>query len=303
MKKSIDTLNFMASYSIKELENLSGIKAHTIRIWEKRYSIIKPARTDTNIRCYCDNDLKSLLNIAILNRYGMRISDISKLSDSEITEKVINVSSDSSNAENNIENLIVAMVEMDEYKFDRILSRYIMHEGFENSVIRVIFPFFEKIGLLWQTGSINPAHEHFVSNLFRQKLMVAIDNIVVTESQAAKKFLLFLPEAEYHELALLFYNYLIKKSGKLVYYLGSSVPFEDVVETSKMVNPDFLFTSLTSSLNKNEVIKYLNNLAQTFPFQKIFVTGLQIKENFTELPSNVLKVSSPLDFVETLKNL
>ncbi len=292
----------MASYSIKELENLSGIKAHTIRIWEKRYGIIKPARTDTNIRYYCDNDLKRLLNIAILNRYGMRISDISKLSDSELTEKVINVSSDSSNAESNIENLIVAMVEMDEYKFNRILSRYIMHEGFENSVIRVIFPFFEKIGLLWQTGSINPAHEHFVSNLFRQKLMVAIDNIVVTESQTAKKFLLFLPEAEYHELALLFYNYLIKKSGKIVYYLGSSVPFEDVVETSKMVNPDFLFTSLTSSLNKKEVIEYLNKLSQTFPFQKIFVTGLQIKENFTELPSNVLKVSSPLDLVETLKN-
>ncbi len=302
MKKSLDTLNFMASYSIKELENLSGIKAHTIRIWEKRYGIIKPARTDTNIRCYCDNDLKSLLNIAILNRYGMRISDISKLSDSEITEKVINISSDSSNAENNIENLIVAMVEMDEYKFDRILSRHIMHEGFENSVIKVIFPFFEKIGLLWQTGSINPAHEHFVSNLFRQKLMVAIDNIVVTESLTAQKFLLFLPEAEYHELALLFYNYLIKKSGRLVYYLGSSVPFEDVVETSKMVNPDFLFTSLTSSLNKNDVIEYLNNLSQTFPFQKIFVTGLQIKENFTELPSNVLKVSSPLDLVETLKS-
>ncbi len=293
----------MASYSIKELENLSGIKAHTIRIWEKRYGIIKPARTDTNIRCYCDNDLKRLLNIAILNRYGMRISDISKLSDSEITEKVINISSDSSNAENNIENLIVAMVEMDEYKFDRILSRYIMHEGFENSVIRVIFPFFEKIGLLWQTGSINPAHEHFVSNLFRQKLMVAIDNIVVTESLTAKKFLLFLPEAEYHELALLFYNYLIKKSGKLVYYLGSSVPFVDVVETSKMVNPDFLFTSLTSSLNKNDVIEYLNKLSQTFSFQKIFVTGLQIKENFMHLPSNVLKVSSPLDLVETLRNL
>ncbi len=111
MKKSLDTLNFMASYSIKELENLSGIKAHTIRIWEKRYGIIKPARTDTNIRYYCDNDLKRLLNIAILNRYGMRISDISKLSDSEMTEKVINVSSDSSNAESNIENLIVAMVE------------------------------------------------------------------------------------------------------------------------------------------------------------------------------------------------
>lgn len=292
----------MASYSIKELENLSGIKAHTIRIWEKRYGIIKPARTDTNIRLYCDSDLKRLLNIAILNRFGMRISNISKLSDIEISEKVIHASSDSSNAESNVENLVMAMVEMDEYKFDRILSRYIMHEGFENSVIKVIFPFFEKIGLLWQTGSINPAHEHFVSNLFRQKLMVAIDNIVVPENNAVKKFILFLPEGEYHELALLFYNYIIKKSGKLVYYLGSSVPFEDVVETSKMINSDFLFTCLTSSLNKDETIDYINNISQAFPFQKIFVTGMQIKENFTDLPSNVHKVSSPLDFTEILKD-
>ncbi|PLX22678.1 MAG: helix-turn-helix-type transcriptional regulator [Marinilabiliales bacterium] len=293
----------MASYSIKELENLSGIKAHTIRIWEKRYGIIKPARTDTNIRFYCDDDLKRLLNIAILNRHGMRISDISKLSDPEMSEKVINVSSDSSNAESSIENLIIAMVEMDEYKFDRILSRYIMHEGFENTVIRVIFPFFQKIGLLWQTGSINPAHEHFVSNLFKQKLMVAIDNIVVPEHQSVKKFILFLPEGEYHDLALLFYNYLIKKSGKLVYYLGSSVPFNDVLETSKMVEADYLFTSLTSSLNKDDLVDYLANLSEKFPFQKIFVTGLLVKENILRFPSNVEKVSSPLDFVEVLKNL
>jgi len=292
----------MASYSIKELENLSGIKAHTIRIWEKRYGIIKPARTDTNIRYYCDSDLKRLLNIAMLNRVGIRISDISKLSDTEMTEKVLSVSGDSTSSESNIENLIIAMVEMDEYKFDKILSRYIMHEGFENTVIRVIFPFFEKIGLLWQTGSINPAHEHFVSNLFRQKLMVAIDNIVVPDSQAAQKFIMFLPEGEYHELALLFYNYLIKKSGKLVYYLGSSIPFDDVLETSKMVNPNYLFTSLTSSLNMEEVSDYLKQLSESFPFQKIFVTGLQIKENNFDLPSNVLKVSSPLHLKEVLNN-
>ncbi len=292
----------MASYSIKELENLSGIKAHTIRIWEKRYGIIKPARTDTNIRYYSDSDLKRLLNIALLNRVGIRISEISKLSGQEMIDKVMSVSSDSTSSESNIENLIFAMVEMDEYKFDQILSRYIMNEGFENTVIKVIFPFFEKIGLLWQTGSINPAHEHFVSNLFRQKLMVAIDNVVVSESQTVRKFVMFLPEGEYHELALLFYNYLIKKSGRIVYYLGSSMPFNDVLETSKMVNPDYLFTSLTSSLNMDEVSNYLNNLSESFPFQKIFVTGLQIKENNIDLPSNVLKVSSPLHFKEILNN-
>jgi DNA-binding transcriptional MerR regulator len=294
---------FMASYSIKELENLSGIKAHTIRIWEKRYGIIKPARTDTNIRYYCDSDLKRLLNIAILNRHGMRISEISKLSDQEMSEKVMGASSDFSNAESNIENMIIAMVELDEYKFDKILSRFIMHEGFENAVVKVIFPFFEKIGLLWQTGSINPAHEHFVSNLFRQKLMVAIDNIVVPDSKENKKFILFLPEGEYHELALLFYNYLIKKSGKSVYYLGSSVPFNDVVETVKMVEPDYLFTAITSSLNKIEVDQYIHDLSKAFKNQKIFVTGLQIKDNNIDYPKNVIKVSSPKDFADTLKSV
>ena len=133
--------------------------------------------------------------------------------------------------------------------------------------------------------------------------MVAIDNIVVPEQQFTKKFILFLPEGEYHELALLFYNYLIKKSGKLVYYLGSSIPFNDVLETTKMVEADYLFTALTSSLNKEELVGYLNNLSDKFSIQKIFVTGLQVKENIVRFPSNVLKVSSPIDFAEMLKNL
>jgi DNA-binding transcriptional MerR regulator len=293
----------MASYSIKELENLSGIKAHTIRIWEKRYNLIAPSRTETNIRYYCDKDLKRLLNIAILNRQGIRISEIAKLSDEELSERVVNLTLDSGDAAHNIEQLVIAMVDMSEVKFDRILSRYIMHEGFENAVINVIFPCFERIGILWQTGIINPAHEHFVSNLFRQKLMVAIDNIMVTESPKAKKFILFLPEGEYHELGLLFYNYLIRKSGQIVYYLGSSVPFNDVVETGKMVNPDYLFTTITALLSKDETIKYLRNLSKAFPLQKIFVTGQHIDQILMQPLSNVIKIMSPHDFSETLKSL
>lgn len=293
----------MASYSIKELENLSGIKAHTIRIWEKRYNLIVPSRTDTNIRYYCDKDLKRLLNIAILNRQGIRISEIAKFSDEELSERIVNMASDSGDAAYNIEQLVIAMVDMDEVKFDRILSRYIMHEGFENAVIKVFFPFFERIGILWQTGTINPAHEHFVSNLFRQKLMVAIDNIMVTDNQKAKKFILFLPEGEYHELGLLFYNYLIRKSGQIVYYLGSSVPFNDVVETSKMVNSDYLFTTITALLSKDETVKYLKNLSKAFPLQKIFVTGQQIGQILKQPLSNVIKITSPHDFSETLKSM
>ncbi len=291
----------MAKYSIKELENLSGIKAHTIRIWEKRYNLIKPDRTDTNIRYYCDTELKRLLNIAILNRHGIKISNIAHLTDAELTEKVVSVSSDPSNAETNIENMVLAMVDMNEARFEKILSRYIMNEGFENAVVKIIFPFFEKIGLLWQTGSINPAHEHFVSNLFRQKLMVAIDNLPVTDNQTAKRFVLFLPEGEYHELGLLFYYYLVKKSGKLIYYLGSSVPYTDVVETAKMVKADYLFTSITSSITGLKTSEYLNKLSKEFPFQTIFVTGLQVKEGIQNIPSNVQKISSPLDLNEFIK--
>jgi len=292
----------MASYSIKELEKLSGIKAHTIRIWEKRYSILKPDRTDTNIRFYCDEDLKRLLNIVILNRFGIKISKIAKLTDSEMSDKVREMSADSSSAESSIENLIIAMVELDEFKFDKILSRYIMHDGFENAVVKVIFPFFNQIGILWQTGSINPVHEHFVSNLFRQKLMVAIDNVTVADSKNVEKVVMFLPEGEYHELALLFYNYLVKKTGKLIYYLGSSVPFDDLKQIVSMVNPSYLFLSITSSLNINGITKYIKSLADTFPEQKVFVTGLQIKESKADFPSNIVKISSPLDIGEFFKN-
>jgi len=197
--------------------------------------------------------------------------------------------------------MVIAMVDMNEARFEKILSRYIMHEGFENAVVKIIFPFFEKIGLLWQTGNINPAHEHFVSNLFRQKLMVAIDNLSITDNQNAKRFIMFLPEGEYHELGLLFYYYLVKKSGKLIYYLGSSVPYSDVLETAKMVKADYLFTSITSSISGLKSSEYLNKLSKEFPFQKIFVTGLQIKEGLNNLPSNVHKISSPLDLNEFLK--
>ncbi len=291
----------MAKYSIKELENLSGIKAHTIRIWEKRYNLIKPDRTDTNIRFYCDTELKRLLNVAILNRHGIKISNIAHLSDAELTDKVVSISNDASDAENNIENMVLAMVDMNESRFEKILSRYIMNEGFENAVIKIIFPFFEKIGLLWQTGSINPAHEHFVSNLFRQKLMVAIDNLSVTDNQNTKKFVMFLPEGEYHELGLLFYYYLVKKSGKLIYYLGSSVPYSDVVETAKMVKADYLFTSITSSITGIKTVDYLNKLSKEFPFQTIFITGLQVKDGIRDVPANIRKISSPLDLNEFLK--
>ncbi len=294
----------MTRYSIRELEKLSGIKAHTIRIWEKRYKIIKPARTNTNIRYYCDSDLKKLLNIAILNRHGFRISDIAKMSDEEISKKVMNFSYSSNDVESQIEKLVIAMVDLDEAAFDKILSNVIMHDGFEQTIIKLIFPFFEKIGVLWQTGSINPAQEHFVSNLLRQKIMVAIDNLMIPDKENAKKFILFLPENEFHELGLLFYNYLIKKVGQSVIYLGSSVPLEDLSKTTEVIKPDYLFTAITTSIKGMDIHTYMEELSKKFTDQKIFITGLQVRQKEDiSLPPNVEEVHSPLKFSEKLRTL
>ena len=294
----------MTRYSIRELEKLTGIKAHTIRIWEKRYKIIKPSRTNTNIRYYCDSDLKKLLNIAILNRQGYRISDISKMSGDEISEKVMNFSYSSNDVESQIEKLVIAMVDLDEAGFDKILSNAIMHDGFEQTIIKLIFPFFEKIGVLWQTGSINPAQEHFVSNLFRQKIMVAIDNLMIPDKENAKKFILFLPEDEFHELGLLFYNYLVKKAGQSVIYLGSSVPLDDLSKTTEVIQPDYLFTAITTSIKGMDLHSYIEELSKNFPNQKIFITGLQVRQKEDiSLPPNVEEVSSPLKFSEKLRSL
>lgn len=293
----------MATYSIRELEKLSGIKAHTIRIWEKRYKIIQPKRTDTNIRYYSNNDLKKLLNITILNRQGWKISDIAKLSDEELNRKIRNFSYDSKDTESQIEKLVIAMVDLDEVKFDQILSNAIMHDGFEQTIINLIFPFFKKIGLLWQTGSINPAQEHFVSNLFRQKLMVAIDNLKIPDRKDAKKFILFLPEKEFHELGLLFYSYLIKKSGHSVIYLGSSVPFNDLIETCKFIKPNYLFTSITSTFDYKELAEYIEKLSTSFQQQTIFMTGRKIYEEDIEIPANIETVSSPMEFKKRLNTL
>lgn len=294
----------MTRYSIRELEKLSGIKAHTIRIWEKRYKIIKPSRTNTNIRYYCDSDLKKLLNIAILNRQGFRISNIAKMSDDEISKKVMSFSYSSNDVESQIEKLVIAMVDLDEAAFDKILSNAIMHDGFEQTIIKLIFPFFEKIGVLWQTGSINPAQEHFVSNLFRQKIMVAIDNLMIPDKENAKKFILFLPENEFHELGLLFYNYLIKKAGHSVIYLGSSVPIEDLSRTTEVIQADYLFTAITTSIKGMDIHTYIEELSQNFPNQKIFITGLQVRQKEDiSLPPNVEEVFSPLKFSDKLRTI
>ncbi|MEA3477534.1 MAG: MerR family transcriptional regulator [Bacteroidota bacterium] len=286
-------------YSIKDLERLTGIKAHTLRIWEKRYNIVKPERSDTNIRCYNDENLKRLLNISILVKNGYKISKIADLDDEQINEKVLETSRLSHNYASQIESLIVSMIELDEVKFETVLNSVIIRLGFERTVFDILYPLFERIGILWQIGSINPAQEHFISNLIRRKMFVAIDGLPPASSPDSKQFILFLPEWELHEIGLLLYDYLIRKKGHKVIYLGQSLPMDDLLSVSKIKTPDYILTSFTAAIPKNELRSYVDNIANNFQDQTILITGIQAS-GLTNLPENVFLFPSTAEFKETI---
>ncbi len=286
----------MALYSIKDLERISGIKAHTIRIWEKRYGIVRPQRTESNIRFYCDTEVKKLMNIAILLSHGYKISRLAGLDADELSKKVLEVSMVSNGHDFQVESLVMAMIEMDESKFEKILNQSIIKEGFENTVFHLLYPFFERIGVLWQAGSINPAHEHFITNLVKQKIYVAIDSIPVPSGHEVKKFLLFLPEWDLHELGLLVYNYILKSRGFKVIYLGANVPEEDVYTVSEYLKPDYFLTAFANAVEKEKISSYINRIASRFPASTLFVTGHQIQQITGTLLSNVKPVQSAVQF-------
>jgi DNA-binding transcriptional MerR regulator len=293
----------MATYSIKDLEKISGVKAHTIRIWEKRYGLVHPNRTDTNIRYYTDADLRRLLNICILSRNGIKISKIALLGNDEIGEKVLLFNQKTGNTENQIESLVISMIELDENKFDKILSNLIIKYGFEETFIKIIFPFFEKVGVLWQAGTIMPSQEHFISNLIRQKLIVAIDSYRDQAIVRKSSFLLFLPEGEIHELVLLFCQYLLRKRGFKTIYLGQSVPYTDLAVMNKSSNYDYIITLLSVSLPEKKVKEFVNSVSNIFQSKTIFVSGRQMKELSFELPSNLSLINKPLDFIANLDRI
>ena len=288
----------MSTYSIKDIEKFTGIKAHTIRIWEKRYRVIDPERTDTNIRYYSDADLKKLLNISILNRNGFKISDIVWMGEDVLSEKVLQVTQRIYDADTQLEGLVVAMIELDELKFDKLLSSSIIKFGFEQAVLQVIYPFFERVGLLWQVGSISPAQEHFMSNLIRQKLIVAIDGLAMGIANDSKTFLLFLPEGEWHEIGLLFSCYILRKRGYKVVYLGQSVPYDNLKEVVNLRNCNVLLTQFISAITNEGLQDYINRLSFDFPEMSIFMGGYQFLDRELDIPKNVSVYNDMTEFKE-----
>jgi DNA-binding transcriptional MerR regulator len=290
-------------YSIKDLERITGIKAHTIRIWEKRYDIVNPERTESNIRHYCDDDLKRLLNISVLVKNGSKISKVAQLGDQEVGQKILelnNVHSPINSGQ--IESLIVAMIDMDEENFEKVLNNAIIKIGFEDTLFNLIYPLLNKIGLLWQIGTVSPAQEHFLSNLIRQKIYAAIDSLSLKKIAGSKTFLLILPEWELHDIGMLVYNYLIRKRGHKTIFLGQGIPLSDVVAVKKQTKPDIIVTSFSASVVSEKMHNYLIELNEHFNAKPVYVCGIQQDKLCSEIPSNIHKVPTALDFRDKVLN-
>ena len=268
----------MIIYSIKDLEKLSGVKAHTLRIWEKRYGIIQPKRTATNIRYYLDEDLKQILNIAFLNKKGYRISKIAALTKEEVLHKVAEYTEiNSSFDDHQLDALTLCVLELNESKFSRILDKNIKQKGFQHVMNHVIYPLLDKLGMMWMSGSIKSVHEHFVSNVVRRKTINAIDRLNHSKNEMDNpKFLIYLPESENHELSLLYLHYILKEKGMRVVNLGIGIPLDDVADGCRISKPDYIFTIINDSLSGKELSQYLERLTLGVDKTQVLLSGMQV---------------------------
>lgn len=288
----------MVVYSIKDLENLTGIKAHTIRIWEKRYGIIEPRRTSTNIRYYVEEDLKKIMNIALLNRNGHKISKIAKLNREEIQSIAAQLTDVDKSFENQLDGLTLSVLELNEDNFLKIFNANISQRGFKDTMLEVIYPLLDKLGMMWMAGSIEPIHENFVSHLIKRKCLVETDKLI-TKSEIPKKFLLFLPQGENGNLSLLFLHYIIKSRGHQVINLGTQVDISNVFSGCQICKPDYILTIIDEISNSDSFSTYVNLLTDQTGECKLLLSGLQVLQQKHTYASKVTTFQSS----EELDNL
>ncbi|MDA9555025.1 MerR family transcriptional regulator [Pelobium sp.] len=293
----------MKKFSISDIENLTGIKAHTIRVWEQRYNFFTTKRTETNIRYYDDADLCMFLNIATLNENGYKISKISKMDADEINKLVKTLKEDHYNINVQVQMLSNAMLKMDDGEFNEILNDCIDDLGMETAMADIIFPFLRKVGFMWQVGTINPAHEHFATHKIEQKIISETYRQKKSSKHQGKRYLLFLPPNETHEVGLLFAQYLLKANGHQTLYLGQNLPFESIAEVNSYYEPDFAISVLTiahAELNVESIIKKLReNLANT----PLILAGNQISHSAITEEKNLLLVKNIGEFTQIIEKL
>ncbi len=290
----------MSTYSVAQVESLTGIKAHTLRIWERRYNFLNPERTDTNIRYYSDEQLRKLLNFGILIKNGYRISKLDQMPDQKVSELVTEIVGQPINENGeDIDALTLAMLKMDEEAFNTIFKRKINQRGLLNTITEVIYPFLHHVGVLWGTKKAIPAQEHFISSLIRQKIVAAIDALPQPPN-SAPKILLGLMEGEDHEIGLLLACFIARELGWKTYYLGCKVPVNNVPEIIDLSNSDVLMTMFVAP-SKVKTEKTLKSILKNTDVPVIISGNPENFENLLGM-SNVYHAKDPNSFVNLLRS-
>lgn len=296
--------NIKTVFSIKDLENLSGVKAHTIRIWEKRYGILEPMRSSTNIRNYDTHNLQKLLNIVLLHNYGYKISRIAEHSSEKIESLVREIISEKSSKNHAINAFKMAMMNFDQVLFFKTYSNLLSEKSFREIFYEVMIPLMNEIGLLWQSGTITPAQEHFISYLIKQKLLVNTEKIQVLEpTRTDKIFVLYLPENEIHELGLMYLNYEILLNGYKTIYLGESVPVASLKDMKQYFDHIVYVSYLTVQPSRDAIDDYLKEIAAEIMDANSQVWMLGRMTQFIDvkqLPENMSIFNSITDLVKEL---
>lgn len=290
----------MQEYSIKDLETFSGIKAHTIRVWEQRYGILEPKRTATNIRYYTDTDLKKLLNVGLLNELGYKISRIAEMEEEEILEIIREASAKETQEHHFLNMLKISMLNYDEELFYNITNGYIEEHGVEATFTGLFIPFLTQVGILWLTNTICPAQEHFISNLIRQKLFALTDEFQGNSTTSEVTHVMYLPQGEIHEISLLLVHYIARKNGFKSLFLGQSVPFEDLFEIGKRhPNVNFVSYSTTTPSTKH-ISQYLDRINREFQQYncKFHIAGRMLNGVETPNPELIRVYSNGGDLVQ-----
>ena len=297
--------NIKSTFSIKDLENLSGIKAHTIRIWEKRYELLEPMRTDTNIRLYDIKNLQKLLNVVLLTDFGYKISKISKLNQEEIEKFVIKIQTDKTVNNHVLSNFKMAMLNFDQTLFLKTYNELLSQKKFSTIFYETFIPLLEEIGILWATNTIPPAHEHFISHLIKQKILIEIEKYQLQQNEVSDKtYVLYLPFNEIHDLGLLFLHHEIITKGHHSVYLGRSLPIENLIDLNHHFNKITYITYLTVEPSEDEIENYINDFNNTIlkdNDNELLIFGRKAKTiNHEKLPEKVQSIENLQDFLNTL---
>ena len=284
----------MGEYKIRDLEQLTGIKAHTIRIWEQRYNLLVPSRTDSSIRYYSDDELAFILKVALLNKNGIKISRIAEMSESEINSKIENLNLADDSQDYYFEILLLALVQMDENLFSETLNELISNYGLFKTFDKFLLNFLDKIGVMWIVGTINPAQEHFVTHLIRQKIIVETDKLPVQNTDDI--YFIYLPENEWHELGILFYNFVLRNEGKKTIYLGQSLPLDSLFQSINKYKPTVLVTSIVTAMDEKAIENYFSSIHTLFPDLLIYAGGYKLIESKGEFEKFVVKIKDSSSF-------